>query len=91
MGITAFGQGPNQNFGFSDAASAYDCCVICQQSTNCAGVAYLDGACYSILSNTCTPGEFNGDYFQTSGTVDGFAISNGPCGAIANGGSLVDY
>lgn len=70
------------------ADTAYDCCVTCQQTDNCAGTAFISGQCYSVVGDTCTPGQSDGDLFQTGDSPDvGFTVSNGPCGLILDGNS----
>ncbi|KAH8646290.1 hypothetical protein BX600DRAFT_519119 [Xylariales sp. PMI_506] len=77
----------------SSIPSAYDCCVACQTdySTTCIGTFYFEtGQCYLYTTTSCTPGEYsNAEFWTTSATssVDYVYVSNGPCGAIANGGS----
>ncbi|KAL8794506.1 MAG: hypothetical protein Q9195_002979 [Heterodermia aff. obscurata] len=78
------------------AATAYDCCVACQQSVDTGGTCrwpyFFNGYCGLISSGTCDPGQlFSGDYDQTNSLTSpatGYTMSNGPCGAVANGGDV---
>ncbi|KAK5702487.1 hypothetical protein LTR17_022284 [Elasticomyces elasticus] len=60
------------------AATAYDCCVLCQQTATCGMAAFSSGACVLATSNTCSASVFAVD-LATSGN-DGYTFSNGPCG-----------
>jgi hypothetical protein len=78
---------------YSYEATAYDCCVVCMQTENCAGASYADGTCsvYPIggtagtSGGTCNPAVFIGDYFEYSGLGDPELVINGPCGQFAYG------
>lgn len=79
-------------FYYAHLNSAYDCCVACQTTNNCAGASYVDGTCsvYPIggtagtSGGTCNPKVFFGDYFPYSGG-DPQTVINGPCGQFAYG------
>ena len=67
-----------------------DCCAACQRGTDCRGSFVLDARCHHVVGGTCEAGAFQGDGFTTlNGQDPGFAVSNGPCGAIANAGNQV--
>lgn len=78
---------------YSYEASAYDCCVVCMQTNNCAGASYADGTCsvYPVggtggtSGGTCNPNVFIGDYFEYNGPGDPELVINGPCGQFGYG------
>jgi len=74
---------------YASARTAYDCCVACQQSANCAYSNFY-GICEIVGTSTCNPGGSAPGVFETSGGFganQGFIFSNGPCGRVVNGGS----
>ena len=68
----------------------YECCVACQQTANCIYSDLLFDECELVIAPTCSPGNTFGTLFETRGSIgpgEGFIISNGGCGRVANGGS----
>lgn len=71
-----------------DASSSLDCCVACQKADNCGFSTFGYGTCYlGITNGTCDGSNSHNALFKTSPSAGkGYAISNGACGQIANGG-----
>jgi hypothetical protein len=67
------------NYIFYDTNSAYDCCVQCVKTLNCAGTAgrEITSECYLAIADTCAPtnrafglilsGDNNGNVFASNG------------------------
>ena len=88
-GIYAIAYGQN-SLSSASATTAYDCCVACQQTANCAYSNFYFGYCELIIGTTCAPGGGSPGTFYTSNGFaanEGFTFSNGPCGRVVNGGS----
>ena len=89
IGLAGIDNGENANFATAPGNNALDCCVACQQTTNCAGSVFTDSGCVLIVANSCTPGSSE-SFFKTSSAVrpsSAFIVGNGPCGIISNDGS----
>ncbi|KAL6874704.1 hypothetical protein J3F83DRAFT_728420 [Trichoderma novae-zelandiae] len=77
-----------------NGGDAFACCNACQAAPFCQASlsSEQEGFCF-LLTNTaapqqCNPGQFYGDSFSTNPNPSfRFTVSNGPCGAIRNGGS----
>jgi hypothetical protein len=72
------------------------CCNACQANPFCEATlsSEQEGFCFLLTNNNipqqCNPGQFYGDSFHTNPNPSfRFTVSNGPCGAIQNGGSAV--
>lgn len=77
----------NEPYGFGlagDTASAYDCCVLCQQTATCGASFYLSpqSECYIVNnSGTCTPDTANEqDAVLVTNSAFNLVASNGACG-----------
>jgi len=66
------------------AASAYDCCVACITTLNCASSNYFPGvgdqSCELNIFDTCPANQGQQGYIYSSGGTDGLVVSNGLCG-----------
>ncbi|KAK0335297.1 hypothetical protein LTR02_012334 [Friedmanniomyces endolithicus] len=58
------------------ADSAYDCCVACQTTANCAAGSFYGTRCFLDLVDTCSPGTSIANVYA-GGVYEAF---NGPCG-----------
>ncbi|KAJ4258037.1 hypothetical protein NW762_008177 [Fusarium torreyae] len=89
VNIVANSGGTQNGASGRTANTAYDCCVLCQQASNCI-FSYYDnrGGCILIIGDTCNPQDNHGTSFQTSPNGSNYVLSNGPCGRVANAGPL---
>jgi len=75
---------PNYDgFGTSSAASAYDCCVLCLQTSGCGAAAYdpAAGICDTVYnSGTCSPTELDIDIATGGQNEPSYTFSNSNCG-----------
>jgi len=73
---------PVDAFDLGNAASAYDCCVLCINSPRCAGAAYFPGICYGATPKVSCSGNIVSPRFRaTSNAPDaGLKVSNSGCG-----------
>lgn len=83
-GILAIGSDAAYNT-VQGVSNAYDCCVYCQKTANCAGTIF-SRTCYAMVDTKCSAGQVKGRFYTDPGTTDGFTVSNGPCGIIENAG-----
>ncbi|KAL6408491.1 hypothetical protein AUP68_08348 [Ilyonectria robusta] len=63
--------------------TAYSCCVLCQNTTNCLASILSGTTCFGLIRTTCAVGQLASDNYRT-GTGTAFTMSNGACGIIAN-------
>jgi len=63
--------------------SAYDCCVVCINTANCAGSAFaasFGNTCFLGIVDTCPAGQTKtGIYYNTGNNIP-ITVSNGLCG-----------
>jgi hypothetical protein len=81
--------GAPDNFITYDTDSAYDCCVQCAKTANCAGTAGRESTreCYLAIADTCAPTN-RAFSIYVSGSENGNAFaSNGNCGVDYLGGT----
>lgn len=94
QGINLFNYNTANTLGSSSGrTSAYDCCVLCQKTTNCIFSAFFpppdQRGCAFVTSGTCVPNSAQGTYFQTSSQhslAGAIVLSNGLCGQVAKMG-----
>ncbi|KAL6867050.1 hypothetical protein J3F83DRAFT_715320 [Trichoderma novae-zelandiae] len=76
----------------SGSLTPYDCCVSCFNTAACRGsLSFASGLCFLVVGSdgVCHANQFSGiDQFQTTHGSSGTTVSNGPCGLLANGGSV---
>ena len=73
--VLSLGNMPTRRISVVSAVSGYDCCVKCQQATNCAITFYHQLTCYIISTDTCSSSN-HGQVVASSG--NGYDITNGP-------------
>ncbi|OJJ42253.1 hypothetical protein ASPZODRAFT_1502396 [Penicilliopsis zonata CBS 506.65] len=69
----------------SSSASAYDCCVSCQENSACMYSAWYDSYCYIVTSSVCSVSTYYGtaDLVSSSATW-GYVVSNGNCARVVS-------
>ena len=95
QGINLFNYNTANTLGFSSGrTSAYDCCVLCQQTANCIFSGFspppVQRGCAFVTSGTCVHNSAQGTCFQTSSQkslAGAIALSNGPCERVVIMGS----
>jgi hypothetical protein len=83
------GAGQRSIFFTQPASSAYDCCVACITFGTCASSGFLEGTCYLFenKSNTCGAQSSSSGFYVSSADAEyAFAVSNGYCGYLYDGG-----
>jgi hypothetical protein len=77
----------------SGPISAYGCCVVCQNTSDCLVSLWrpVGLTCYIYKSSsvTCSKGNqfLSHTYFTKADVTTPLVFSNGPCGKVANGGN----
>lgn len=67
-------------------ASAYDCCVACLNTPDCAGAAYLSGSCVALKPDvSCDGSAVSGNFDASTRSDPGWRVSNGYCGQWRKG------
>ncbi|CAG1991375.1 unnamed protein product [Fusarium graminearum] len=72
-------------------ASAYNCSMACQTTSNCIFSDFAFGGCQLVIGSSCSTAATFGTSYQTNSNVPadrGVVISNGPCGSIQNLGNV---
>ncbi|KAM0252547.1 hypothetical protein ACHAQJ_007679 [Trichoderma viride] len=82
----------NGNFvPVSGASTSYDCCVSCFNTAACRGSLFQGSECILLVGTdgVCRANQFNGQdgFYTEPGSFSGTA-SNGPCGLLADKGTL---
>ncbi|PNP54025.1 hypothetical protein THARTR1_05232 [Trichoderma harzianum] len=77
----------------SGATTPYSCCLACFNSvTPCRGsLSFSTGSCFLVVGTdgVCHANQFTGiDSYETAQGPSTASVSNGPCGMLANGGSV---
>ena len=64
--------------------SAYDCCVACQQNSDCGGASYIGTTCtLDQPGGSCDPQYGGIIYVAFASSSQGYTILDGNCGLIA--------
>ncbi|KAF7556692.1 hypothetical protein G7Z17_g1196 [Cylindrodendrum hubeiense] len=70
--ITTIQSGGGANFEqLAGSATAYSCCVLCMNNSNCRGSFSWQTTCWAVIATTCTPGQFTVDKFYTENVASG--------------------
>ncbi|KAJ9665945.1 hypothetical protein H2201_003856 [Coniosporium apollinis] len=78
---------------WSNTPTAYDCCVRCMNTPNCALANWAGGQCMvhpiggtaGTSGGVCNVKHYFGNFFQRDGLGDPWTISNGNCGQFSYG------
>ena len=63
--------------------SAYDCCVACQQNSDCGGATYTGTTCYlDQPGGSCDPQYGGITYTAFGSSFEGYTLIDGNCGII---------
>ncbi|KAF7712856.1 Uncharacterized protein PECH_001991 [Penicillium ucsense] len=76
---------PGAHLNTVATSSAYDCCVQCQGTPNCAGSFYIRNDCYLVTTTVCSTSSHI--HAHANNGAGGFDISNGPCATYVLGTS----
>lgn len=78
---------------FGSIRTAEQCCGLCQRTATCAASAW-NGVCYLLnmaAGQSCAKPFSAGFYLTASDDTPKFQLSNGPCGAMYNRGSVASF